>query len=49
MLPVDKYIDQPGPSKPTEYRAGINAGEPEPSSYTFTHKDRKPTFRSKTG
>lgn len=49
MLSVDKYTDQPGPSKPTEYRSGINAGDPEPISYTVTYKDREPTFRSKTG
>lgn len=49
MLPVDKRTDQPGPSKPTEYRSGINAGDPEPSSYAVTYKDRKSTFRFKTG
>ena len=49
MLPMNKYTDQPGPSKSSEYRSGINVVDPEPSSDTVTYKDRKPTFRSNTG
>lgn len=49
MLPMNKYTDQPGPAKSSEYRSGINVVDPEPSSDTVTYKDRKPTFRSKTG
>lgn len=49
MLPMNKYTDQPRPSKLSEYRAGINVADPEPSSDTDTYKDRKPTFRSKMG
>jgi len=49
MLPMNKYTDQPAPSKPSEHRSGINVVDPEPSSNTVTYKDRMPTFRSKTG
>lgn len=46
---MNKYTDQTRPSKLSEYRAGINVADPEPSSDTDTYKDRKPTFRSKMG
>lgn len=49
MLPMNKYTDQPAPSKSSEYRSGVNVADPEPSSDTGTHNDRKPILRSKTG